>query len=290
MSQLDFAATLALLLGLPVPFGNVGTVDARMWAAAWEGPVKGRSWGQASGLGGGERREGPGGRGEEALRTRSGSGCVRACVDGGSDDLGDLGACAAEWVDGAGDAGKVGEVRKVRDRRGCTHARGKGSCAALGAEAGGCRREGCAASGAADAGLGWEAGAEGHAMSPDHSWQHSYLEALTLTSMQVCVCAFACACASAGIGVGVGWTAYSSRMRACGWACNIRIVSCGVIMAMEKVHNQNPWQQSMRLRPADRPASCLHVLVPLTAADVSAAHAMATQMAVFIRKPHWQQR
>ena len=37
MSQLDFTSTLALLLGLPVPYGNVGSVDAHMWAAAWEG-------------------------------------------------------------------------------------------------------------------------------------------------------------------------------------------------------------------------------------------------------------
>ena len=32
--QLDFAATLALLLGVPVPFGSVGRVSAPLWAAA----------------------------------------------------------------------------------------------------------------------------------------------------------------------------------------------------------------------------------------------------------------
>lgn len=34
MPQLDFAATLALLLGVPVPFGSVGRVSAPLWAAA----------------------------------------------------------------------------------------------------------------------------------------------------------------------------------------------------------------------------------------------------------------
>ncbi|KAF5835037.1 alkaline-phosphatase-like protein [Dunaliella salina] len=36
MTQLDFTSTLALLLGLPIPYGNVGSVDEHMWAAAWE--------------------------------------------------------------------------------------------------------------------------------------------------------------------------------------------------------------------------------------------------------------
>jgi len=37
MPQIDFTSTLALLMGVPVPFGNVGSVNEGMWAAAWEG-------------------------------------------------------------------------------------------------------------------------------------------------------------------------------------------------------------------------------------------------------------
>lgn len=137
MSQLDFTSTVALLLGLPVPFGNVGSVDAVMWDAVWEG-VHGERGGTC------EQRK-------------------------------------SDSQDGSGDYG--GDSQESTEAEERTGGQEESGGSHEGSENNMCR---------------------GGPSEQELRWQHSYLEALALTSHQVCVCALnvcalMCLCVSVSV-------------------------------------------------------------------------------------------
>eukprot|EP00967_Tisochrysis_lutea_P072212 scaffold96176_cov19-Tisochrysis_lutea.AAC.2 len=155
MTQLDFTSTLALLLGLPIPYGNVGSVDMHMWAAAWE-------------EGGGEH---PKGKPEGAQPPDAAAPGDPAAAEGQCAVA--SGGCAAAPGDSAPAEGQCAAAVG-----GCAGAPGDAAAA-----------EGCLGTEGEGVDVGeCSAGAkEGEApfVLWEHSWRHSFLEALALTSQQV---------------------------------------------------------------------------------------------------------